>query len=104
MQVIELAKYVLSNSIDDIITKCKDIIETNNEPKSTIADNWQYTKDGHWPNEPDKNYYLWFGKDIYVTAHCDGIRLWKISENPEEGWYDIQDVIAWQEITLPKVD
>lgn len=65
------------------------------------ANEWQYVSEKGAPKTTG-NYHLWLGKCSYSVTYYDGIRFWILSEDPESGWIDVNDVIAWKEIILPK--
>lgn len=65
------------------------------------ANEWQYVSEKGAPKTTG-NYHLWLGKCSYSVTYYDGIRFWVLSEDPESGWIDINDVIAWKKIILPR--
>ena len=67
------------------------------------ANEWQYVSEKGAPKKTG-NYHLWLGKCNYAVTYYDGIKFWEVSEDPEAGWIDINDVIAWKEFILPKGD
>jgi len=67
------------------------------------ANEWHYVKDGDLPKEDTAEketlYLLWFGLDDsdYMTGVFSHGRFWCF----DSGWYETNEVIAWQEIVPP---
>lgn len=58
---------------------------------------WHYVKDGDLPKDGNR-VWLYFGVDDYNDGQFIRGRFWCGSC----GWFDVEEVIAWKEIVLPK--
>ena len=61
------------------------------------ANEWHYVKDGDLPKD-ESRVWLYFGVDDYNDGQFIRGRFWCDSC----GWFDVEEVIAWKEIVLPK--
>lgn len=74
------------------------VIDTDELEKLRKGNQWNYTKDGKKPVNTDCLYLLWFGDNDYETAILDEERFWGF----DNGWYDLDEVVAWKEIEKPE--
>ena len=61
------------------------------------ANEWHFVKDGDLPKDENR-VWLYFGVDDYNDGQFIRGRFWCGSC----GWFDVEEVIAWKEIVLPK--
>lgn len=61
------------------------------------ANDWHYIKDGELPKD-ESRVWLYFGNDDYNDGQFIHNRFWCGSS----GWFDVDEVVAWQELVPPK--
>ena len=61
------------------------------------ANEWHYVKDGDLPKD-EKLCLIWCGEKDFNTAEYVRERFWDLCG----GWLEVDEVIAWKEIVLPK--
>lgn len=60
------------------------------------ANEWHYIKDGELPKD-ESRVWLYFGNDDYNDGRFIHNRFCSSS-----GWFDVDEVVAWQELVPPK--
>lgn len=61
------------------------------------ANEWHFIKDGKLPKD-ESRVWLYFGNDDYNDGQFIRNRFWCGSS----GWFDVDEVVAWQELVPPK--
>ena len=61
------------------------------------ANEWHYVKDGDLPKD-EKLCLIWCGEKDFNTVEYVRKRFWDLCG----GWLEVDEVIAWKEIVLPK--
>lgn len=61
------------------------------------ANEWHFIKDGKLPKD-ESRVWLYFGNDDYNDGQFIRNRFWCGSS----GWFDADEVVAWQELVPPK--
>ena len=80
----------------------KAFVEADKNLKAVVADfnkanEWHYVKDGDLPKD-EKLCLIWCGKKDFNTVEYVRKRVWDLCG----GWLEVDEVIAWKEIVLPK--
>ena len=61
------------------------------------ANEWHYVKNGDLPKD-EKLCLIWCGEKDFCTAEYVRGRFWDLCG----GWLEVDEVIAWKEIVMPK--
>ena len=83
--------------IDADYEKVKKIWQDGAEFGYNKANEWHYVKDGDLPKD-EKLCLIWCGEKDFNTAEYVRERFWDLCG----GWLEVDEVIAWKEIVLPK--